>query len=363
MKRCVLILLSVFFTVSLVVLGISCKPAAEESAIEEPAAEESAIEEPAAEESAIEEELPIIIWGIDSFLNSLPQLAARELGYFAEEGVNIQFRVNSMGVDTMDQIIGQDVDLGTGAHWALVNRMTQPNLGLGGVMCDWGVPTELMVSEEIENLSDLKGKTIAVIQGSVWDYFLARTLEAAGLTEDDITLSNFSAPIDYLGAGIRGDINAGWFYATDLIKAKEALEPLGWHSVATAEDIAPDVLKGWVPLPISIKTATKNPVAIAGAIKAYKRGMDWINENPKEAAELASKLMGLSVEDAANLIPSYHFNVGFPKETVELMEKMKEYALQKGYIAPINDYNFDEKIIFEPMKIAFPELVDENLLK
>ena len=112
-----------------------------------------------------------------------------------------------------------------------------------------------------------------------------------------------------------------------------------------------------------MKAATEKPEALAGAIKAYKRGADWINENPEEAAKLASKLMGLSIEDATNLIPSYRYTVGFTKEIVDLMKKMKEYALQKGYITPIKDYDFDKKIILEPMKLAFPEMVDEGLME
>ena len=316
-------------------------------------AEEEVAEEAPTEEVA--EELTTVIWGIDSFLTTLPQRVAEELGYFEEEGVDIQLRISALGVESMDQIIAQEVDLGNGAHWALVNRMSQPNIGLGGFMLDWSVPVHLMVSPEIEKLSDLKGKNIATISGSVWDWFVYKTLETAGLTETDVTLCSFSSPVDYLGAASRGDVDAGWFWEANLIAAKEALEPLGWHSIAERQDVAPVAsIKGHGVIPISLKAAAEKPEALAGALRAYKKAADWIADNPEEAAEMASRLMGMAVEDAKALLPYLSYPLNFPKEYVDLMKDMKAYALEKGYIE--NDYNFDEKIVLEPMKLAFPEM-------
>ena len=62
----------------------------------------------------------------------------------------------------------------------------------------------------------------------------------------------------------------------------------------------------------------------------------------------------MSVEDAKAILPYLNYPLNFPKEYVDLMKDMKAYALEKGYIK--NDYNFDEKIALEPMKLAFPEM-------
>ncbi len=361
MKKSLLWVVVLILSISMVAAFsfVGCKA---EEVVEEEAVEEEAVEEVAEEEASEEivEELTTVTWGIDSFLTTFPQRVAEELGYFEEEGVDIQLRISALGVESMDQIIAQEVDLGNGAHWALVNRMSQPNIGLGGFILDWSVPVLLMVAPEIEELSDLEGKNIATINGSVWDWFIFKTLEAAGLTETDVNLLNFSSPVDYLGAAVRGDIDAGWFWEANLIKAKEALEPMGWIELVGRGDIASDAsIKGHGPLPISLKAATEKPEALAGALIAYQRASDWISENPEEAVEMASRLMGMAVEDAEAILPYLNYYVGFPKEYVDLMKNMKVFALEKGYIEEEKDYDFDEKVMLEPMKLAFPDMTFE----
>jgi len=328
---------------------------------EEPVAEEKAAvkeEAPVAEEEVAE--LTPVVWAIDSFVNSIPQLAARELGYFEDEGVDIELRVFGMGAECMDQIIAKEADLGIGAHWALALRMTQPNLGLGGELIDWNdVRSEFWVSKDISEVSDLKGKAVATMEGTVWDYVVTKTLEVGGLTRDDVRPSNFSIASDYLSAAVKGDISAGWWEAQNLEKVEEVLEPLGWHSLGTTNEIVPDLLKGFIILPMSIEAANEKPEALVGALKAYQRGVDWVNANPEEAGKLAEDLMGIDAKDAEFLIKQRRFETRFSGDIVDLIRGMKEFALEQGYIS--EDYNLDEKILSEPMKLAFPEKVDENL--
>ena len=361
MKKGIIILLAVFI-VSF--LFVSCKSTTTETTVAEATTEAviSATETTVAETTA-KKELTTVIWGLESFLTALPHLAARELGYFEEEGVDIQFRFTSMGWQTLDQIIGQDVDMGMAANWALVCRMGQPNLGCGGLAFDYNVPVALMVSKDIEKLSDLKGKKLAAITGSLWDYFSAKALSAGGLTGADVTICNFDSPVDYLSAAVRKDIDAGWFFEINLIKAKEILGPLGWHPLVTGEDVVPGAAKGWSTLPLSLKAAAEKPEAIAGAIKAYKRGADWIKGNPEEAAKLASKLMGMSVEDAAIMIPYYGFTVGITKLAIEKMVDMKEEAIKAGIITEIMDYDIYKKFVLGPVKLVFPEMIEEGVME
>jgi len=360
MKKILTIVLALVVILTVTFIGGACKKEAITSKEEVAEVTEEEVTEEEVEE-AVEKELIPVVWGLDSFLASLPQHAAKELGYFEEEGIDIEFRISALGVETLDQIIAQDIDIGIAVHWALVNRMAQPNIGLGGILCDYNTPTLLMATKEIEELSDLKGKTIAALVGSHFDFETQKALTAGGLTEADVTLSGFGSPVDYLSAALKEDIDAGWFYEANLIKAKEVLEPLGWHSIFSLQDVVPEVTKGFYILPLSFKAVDEKPEALAGAIRAYKRGVDWIASNPEEAAELASKVMGMSVEDATVLIPDFGFTIGFTKSIVDLIREMKEFALQKEYIS--NDYNFDEKIILEPMEIAFPETIEKGILE
>lgn len=304
---------------------------------------------------AQERKLTPVVWGVDSFLTTLPQRIAAHFRWYEEEGVAINLRVSALGVESMDQIIAGEADLGNGAHWALVNRMARPNIGIGGFILAWRVPVCLMARGDIKTLADLKGKKIAVIKGSVWDWFLERALNKGGLKPVDVEVLNFGSPVDYLAAAMRGDVQAGWFWESNFARAKDVLGPQGWTCLAQRQDVAPVAsIDGHGPLPISLKAVQEKPEAIAGALRAYKRAGDWCHANPDECATLANRLMGAPVREVRALIPELGWYVGSSDTYLPLLEDMKSFALSSGVLKPENDYKLADKIAFGPARRAFP---------
>lgn len=64
--------------------------------------------------------------------------------------------------------------------------------------------------------------------------------------------------------------------------------------------------------------------------------------------------MGIPAESALNTIGTLNWNIIYSEEYVDIVRDMKKFALNKGYLK--EDYNLDEKIVLEPMKLAFPEM-------
>jgi ABC-type nitrate/sulfonate/bicarbonate transport system substrate-binding protein len=237
--------------------------------------------------------------------------------------------------------------------------MSKPNLGLGGFILAWRTPVELMAAPSVKRLGDLKGKRVAAIAGSLWDWYTQRALDAGGVASKDVTFVNFGSPVDYLAAATRGDVDAAWFWEANLLKARELLAPRGWHSLAARADVAPQAaINGHGVLPISLKAAAEKPEALAGALRAYKRAGEWCTANRDECAKMANRLIGIAVEDAKKLLPDMGYYVGFPRKYVELMKDMKKFALARGYLKPGEDYEFDNKIVTKPIKLAVPGSVD-----
>jgi ABC-type nitrate/sulfonate/bicarbonate transport system substrate-binding protein len=170
---------------------------------------------------------------------------------------------------------------------------------------------------------------------------------------------NFGSPVDYLAAAVRGDVDAAWFWEANLLRAREALEPRGWRSIATRADVASQAaIDGHGPLPISLKAVAEKPGALVGALKAYKRAADWCAANQNDCARSAGRLMGVPIDDAKQLLPDMGYYVGFPKKYVELMKEMKSFALTQGYLRSGDDYDFDKKVVKQIVKSAFPDAVD-----
>ena len=89
--------------------------------------------------------------------------------------------------------------------------------------------------------------------------------------------------------------------------------------------------KNWIPaiaghevLPVSLEAVAEKPEALAGALKAYKKAYEWMNNNPQKAAEMANTLMGVPTESARNTISTLNYNVIFSEEYVDIIRDMKE---------------------------------------
>lgn len=210
MKKILILSLILLVVLTIGFIGSGCKSVATETT---------------AAETTLKELTPVV-WAIDSNVVTLPQRAAEELGFFEEEGIDIELKVNASGVNTMEMIIAEAADLGSGAHYAMSIWLSKPNLGLGGFTCN-GPSFKLMVSPEIQKLSDLKGKNIATVKGAVWDWLINKALEKGGLTEADANLLNFGGgAADYMSAAAKGDVDAAFFFWDNLPIAKKTLEPL-----------------------------------------------------------------------------------------------------------------------------------------
>lgn len=98
----------------------------------------------------------------------------------------------------------------------------------------------LVGNANIKSIADLKGKTVATEYGTIEHFFLLKTLEKAGLTENDINFVNLSIS-DSAPAFISGSVDAASLWEPAL---STALQREGSHLLTTSEDepgLIPDV--------------------------------------------------------------------------------------------------------------------------
>ncbi|MEW2395237.1 ABC transporter substrate-binding protein [Streptomyces sp. NPDC046862] len=140
--------------------------------------------------------------------------------------------------------------------------------------------------------AQLKGKSIAVAQGSSAHYQLVANLEAAGLTFSDVKVK-YLQPADALAAFTSGKVDA-WAvwdpYTSQVLQAKQGrllTTGQGITNGLTFQVAAPDALND-----------KKKSAAIKDYLERLRRAYAWVYDHPADWARVWSKDTGLPYEAA-----------------------------------------------------------------
>lgn len=174
--------------------------AEEEAEAEEAPAEEAAAEEEAEPEMPALPDIGTINVGYIPITGFAPFFVASELGYFEDEGLDINFELFRSGDPMIAPLAQGQLDVGGGETGpALFNAIDQDfDVRVVGSLASQreghgGVPllvrTDLLESGEVSSVADLAGRKVAInIGGGMAEYLLAEALGQAGLTVDDVEL-------------------------------------------------------------------------------------------------------------------------------------------------------------------------------
>jgi NitT/TauT family transport system substrate-binding protein len=176
----------------------SCKPVGRTVEATPTVGGESLVAQPA------EGELKPVSMGYIPVMNFAPVFVAKELGYFAEQGLDVELRTFAGGSEMIAQLATNDLNAGMGgAGPGLFNAVNQ---GLPVKIIAPGhsegnpVATPLVVAKskcesgEIRSVADLEGKRVAINAPGATEYWLSQALAQGGLTMDDIELQTLAFP-------------------------------------------------------------------------------------------------------------------------------------------------------------------------
>ncbi|MDC7335857.1 ABC transporter substrate-binding protein [Streptomyces lydicus] len=148
----------------------------------------------------------------------------------------------------------------------------------------------------LKNPAQLKGKSIAVAQGSSANYQLVASLRKAGLTPKDVTL-NYLQPADALAAFTRGKVDA---WAVWDPYTSQALDQADARVLTTGQGLV-NGLSFQVAAPAALDDKKK-----AAALKDYtarlRRAQNWVFKHPDAWAKAWAKETGLPQKVALDAV-------------------------------------------------------------
>lgn len=188
--------------------------------------------------------------------------------------------------------------------------------------------------------SQLKGRSIAVAQGSSAHFQLVASLKAAGLTVSDVRLK-YLQPADALAAFSRGKVDA-WSiwdpYTSQVLRGGNA------RVLTTGEGLV-NGLSFQVASPAALKDAGKSK-AIGDLLDRLRRAQDWVFKHPEAWAKVWAKETGLPYDVALDAVKrSYGTRVPVAVDAAAIASEQQ-----------IADTFADLKLI--PRRFVFKDYVD-----
>lgn len=222
-----------------------------------------------------------------------PFYIAQEKGFFEEEGIEVELvkmedialQMGALAADQI-QVAGATPDVAARYYkseiplkmiFALDNSK-----GADGVVAD----------DDIKTIADLKGKQVALDQGSVSQFYLNVLLRQAGLTQEDIDAVNMTAT-DAAFAFTAGRLDAAVTWQPHL---SQAAQREGAHLLTTSAD-NPGVIVDTPTVRADVFEARKSE--FEALYRAWNRAVDFWKENPDEAHAIMAAGVGGWLDDPA----------------------------------------------------------------
>jgi NitT/TauT family transport system substrate-binding protein len=220
---------------------------------------------------------------------------------------------------------------------------------------DYSNGGDAIVSDmSIAKVTDLKGKKVGYNPLSPSDFLLSYALKSNGMTDKDITSVSMT-PEAVPAAMASGQMQVGVTYEPSLSQIISQGGGKKFKVLFSSKD-APGMIAD--VLVFDEKVIKAKPTEIAGIIKAYLDGMEYMKTKPDEAAKIIGKALGVSAKDVKEQLSGV-YNIPLaemPKAFVKAPETTSYFASgeiigqilkNKGQITaiPATESTFDAQFV------------------
>lgn len=210
----------------------------------------------------------------------------------------------------------------------------------------------------IKTVEDLKGKKVAFPRVVASHYLLYKALQSKDLSMQDINRLETDDPSTAVQALAGGSCDAAvsWEPYLSQVKEKSGDEV---SYVATSRDFSDAILDIFVASP----TFSQQPDLMQKFIDGWYKGIDFVQANPDQAAEIIAKGFNVSKEEAKGMLDGLRFidkkeSAEFFKQEIDGSSKLSKMLDEAG------TFWVSEKVISQATSgkdLILPQV--ENLLK
>lgn len=227
-----------------------------------------------------------------------PLYLARDLGYFKEQGLEVNLQVIEDASLYMAGIAAGKLN-GSASTIDEILKYRSPDFCFKAVAAldeSYG-GDGLLVDKSITSVAQLKGKTVAMNEGSTSEFWFSYVLGKAGLSLKDVTISNMTAD-DAASAFIAKRVPAAVTWEPNLTNVRKS----GQGSVLVDSSSTPGIIVDVVSL--SCKTIETQAADVKALVAGLAKANEFIKTNPDKAYEIMAKGVGGYLKDPKDFADS-----------------------------------------------------------
>lgn len=201
------------------------------------------------------------------------------------------------------------------------------------IINDYSDGNDGIVLKGSDDLADIKGRQVNLVQFSVSHYFLARALESVGLTERDIETVNTS-DADIVGVFVNDDVDAVAAWNPQLMSIAQMPNA---HVVFTSHEIPREILDMMV---VNTETLKDNPAFGKALVGAWYEVMEKVADGDEEALRAMAEAAGTDLAGYKKQLEATHLYTDPAEaaalmrsdELLDTMQRVAEFSYKHGLL-------------------------------
>lgn len=229
--------------------------------------------------------------GFSAWPGWFPWQVAQEQGLFARNNVEVELKYFDSYTDSLTALSTGNLDANSQTLNDTLSSVSGGAEQTIVLVNDNSTGNDQIIARPgIASVADLKGKKVAVEQGTVDHYLLLLALRKAGLSESDIELRPLLTDAA-AAAFLAGQVDAVGAFAPF---TTTALGLAGSKALATSKDFP-----GAIPdhLVFTREFVGDHPEQVQAVVQTWFDTLGWIKDNPDRAVDIMAKRAGVSAAD------------------------------------------------------------------
>lgn len=281
-----------------------------------------------------------------------PTHVAHDKGYFKEQGLDVDLRINPDGKTSLQQLFDGKADI--------IHVMATPIVYASFERDDFLVIGKIRHSKihfavargdrGIEKPSDLIGKKVAVTKGTSGEFFMDSYFIHNGIDPSRVEILYMDGPT-MVEAISKGDVDAMFCWAPFPLLAQKRL---GDNAVMLdSENIVPG---SWL-IVTKKEFAEQHPEILKRYLKGLVRGEQYIADHREKALQSHARVGGVDPEILSRLFKKMAWNLGLDQALLSDLEDQARWIIRYGYTKKNKVPNFLDVIDPAPLKDVKPAAV------
>ena len=284
---------------------------------------------------------------------------AKHKGFFKEEGLDVEVAYFGSGAEMTSAMAAGKLQIGSfGDFPSIIMVSKKLPVKIVSVMAEISGTQQVVVSKNVKQPSDLKGKKIGLLVGSSAESLLNGTLRHFKIPLDSVELVNMRPP-EQVAALARGDIDGLAVWQPHAYRAKTQA---GGHALVSAlESFVPGMegplsyYAAYSLLMVRDEFLNANPNSMKAVLRALNKATKYVNGNKDDTATTMEEDMRAPAKDLRVFLDENVYDMTLSSKLITTLDNTVNFMHEVGKIK--SKPNFRDAISSSFLKSVSADLV------